>query len=51
LILTFHAPNPAGVGIRQRAGVFAGKGISPPGLFPGARLPTAVAVAFVWLPP
>ena len=49
LTVIANAPNPAGVGILQRAKVFEGEGISPLGLFLGALLPTAVAVVFFWL--
>ena len=49
LTVIANAPNPAGVGILQRAKVFAGEGISPLGLFLGALPPTAVSVVFFWL--
>jgi Na+/H+ antiporter NhaD/arsenite permease-like protein len=49
LTVIANAPNPAGVGILQRAKVFEGEGISPLGLFAGAILPTLVAVACFWL--
>jgi hypothetical protein len=49
LTVIANAPNPAGVGILQRAKVFAGGGISPLGLFLGALPPTVVAVIFFWL--
>ena len=49
LTVIANAPNPAGVGILQKARVFAGEGISPLGLFLGALPPTLVAVIFFWL--
>jgi Na+/H+ antiporter NhaD/arsenite permease-like protein len=49
LTVIANAPNPAGVGILHGAKVFQNEGISPLGLFLGALLPTAVAVAFFWL--
>ena len=49
LTVIANAPNPAGVGILQEAKVFEGEGISPPGLFLGALLPTALAIVFFWL--
>ena len=49
LTVIANAPNPAGVGILQDAKVFEDEGISPLGLFLGALMPTAVAVAFFWL--
>ena len=44
-----NAPNPAGVGILQKARAFGEDGISPLGLFLGALFPTAVAIVFFWL--
>lgn len=49
LTVIANAPNPAGVGILQRARAFGSDGISPLGLFLGALLPTLVAVACFWL--
>jgi hypothetical protein len=49
LTVIANAPNPAGAGILQDAKAFEGEGISPLGLFLGALLPTAVAIAFFWL--
>jgi Na+/H+ antiporter NhaD/arsenite permease-like protein len=49
LTVIANAPNPAGVGILQRAKVFESEGISPLGLFAGAILPTLVAVVCFWL--
>lgn len=49
LTVIANAPNPAGVGILQRAKVFRGEGISPLGLLLGALFPTGVAVVFFWL--
>ncbi|HSI64656.1 MAG TPA: putative Na+/H+ antiporter [Candidatus Saccharimonadia bacterium] len=49
LTVIANAPNPAGVGILQRAKAFGDEGISPLGLFLGALLPTGVAVVFFWL--
>ena len=49
LTVIANAPNPAGVGILQKAKVFEEEGISPLGLFLGALLPTAVAILFFWL--
>lgn len=51
LTVIANAPNPAGVGILQDAKAFEGEGVSPLGLFLGALMPTAVAVAFFWLLP
>lgn len=49
LTVIANAPNPAGVGILQRARVFENEGISPLGLFFGALPPTIVAIVFFWL--
>ncbi len=49
LTVIANAPNPAGVGILKDAKVFEGEGISPLGLFLGALLPTAIAIAIFWL--
>jgi hypothetical protein len=49
LTVIANAPNPAGIGILQDAKVFQEEGISPLGLFLGALLPTAIAIAFFWL--
>ena len=49
LTVIANAPNPAGIGILQKAKVFQDEGISPVGLFLGALLPTAVAILFFWL--
>lgn len=49
LTVIANAPNPAGVGILQRARAFGDEGISPLGLFVGALPPTAVAILFFWL--
>ncbi|MCE9591385.1 MAG: putative Na+/H+ antiporter [Planctomycetes bacterium] len=51
LTVIANAPNPAGAGILQSAKVFADEGISPLGLFLGALIPTAVAIAFFWFIP
>lgn len=48
LTVIANAPNPAGVGILQKAKAFGDEGISPLGLFLGALPPTAVAVVFFW---
>jgi hypothetical protein len=49
LTVIANAPNPAGVGILQNSRSFADEGISPLGLFLGALMPTAVAIACFWL--
>ena len=51
LTVIANAPNPAGVGILQRARVFADEGIHPLRLFLGALFPTLVAIAFFWFVP
>jgi Na+/H+ antiporter NhaD/arsenite permease-like protein len=48
LTVIANAPNPAGVGILQKAKCFGDEGISPLGLFLGALPPTMIAVAFFW---
>lgn len=49
LTVIANAPNPAGVGILQKAKAFEGEGISPLGLFLGAIFPTMVAIVCLWL--
>jgi len=49
LTVIANAPNPAGIGILQKAKAFADEGISPLGLFLGALMPTTVAIVFFWL--
>ncbi|QIF05316.1 putative Na+/H+ antiporter [Roseimicrobium sp. ORNL1] len=48
LTVIANAPNPAGVGILQKAKAFGDEGISPLGLFLGALPPTAIAVVCFW---
>ncbi|RBP35380.1 putative Na+/H+ antiporter [Roseimicrobium gellanilyticum] len=48
LTVIANAPNPAGVGILQKAKAFGDEGISPLGLFLGALPPTAIAMVFFW---
>lgn len=48
LTVIANAPNPAGVGILQRAKAFGEDGLSPLGLFLGAIFPTLVAVGWFW---
>lgn len=49
LTVIANAPNPAGVGILQKAKVFEKDGISPISLLLGALLPTAIAIVSFWI--
>lgn len=49
LTIVANAPNPAGVGILQKARAFGDEGISPLGLLLGALPPTFIAIGCFWL--
>jgi len=49
LTVIANAPNPAGIGILQRAKVFESQGINPFGLLFGAFIPTAIAIVCFWV--
>ncbi len=51
LTVIANAPNPAGVGILQKARSFGDEGISPLGLLLGALIPTGIAIVFFWFMP